>query len=89
MSGIHDSGGPDWIEHDCGDDCIFEPDIKELLHHISRCPLGFYGGNLIRTRGTTDIDVINWLTRLDQLAKAVDTDDEETLEERGPDGWDE
>lgn len=77
MAGIHDSGGPHWIEHDCGDDCTFEPNIKELLLHINRCPLGFYNGNLIRTRATTDVDVINWLTRLDQLAKAEDIDDEE------------
>lgn len=23
VGGVHDSGGPNWIEHDCGDDCAF------------------------------------------------------------------
>ena len=81
MSGIHDSGGPNWIEHDCGDDCAFEPTIKELVLHINRFPLGFYNGNISRTRATTDAHIINRLHRLDQLAKAGDIDEEETLNE--------
>lgn len=25
MAGVHDSGGPDWIEHACGDNCTWKP----------------------------------------------------------------
>ena len=30
MGGVHDPGGPNWIEHSCGDSCSWEPPIKPM-----------------------------------------------------------
>jgi hypothetical protein len=41
--------------------------IEDLLRHISRCPLGWHEGRVIRTRMTTEQDVIDWLQKLEEL----------------------
>jgi hypothetical protein len=38
--------------------------LKDLL---KKCPLGWYENRLIRTRSTTDDDVIKWLKELHDL----------------------
>jgi len=39
MGGIHDPGGPNWVEHECGDDCIFEQVFNELRRQQGFAPL--------------------------------------------------
>ena len=39
-------------------------DLKALVY---KCPLGWYKGKVIRTRATTDADVIMWLHELQEL----------------------
>jgi len=39
MGGIHDSGGPNWVEHECGDDCMFEQAFNELRRQQGLAPL--------------------------------------------------
>ena len=43
-----------------------EPDT-ELRDHVAACPLGWVDGQIVRSRHTTDQDVIEWIAILRAL----------------------
>ncbi len=45
--------------------------VRELLDHIAAIPIGWHDGRPLVARGTGDIEIVEWVQRLDQLAGAV------------------
>jgi hypothetical protein len=42
-------------------------DERRVREHVARCPIGWIDGQLVRTRATTDWDVIKWLAELREM----------------------
>lgn len=42
-----------------------------IAAHIKACPIGWHNGKPITMRWTTDVEVVQWLQRLDELAGDV------------------
>lgn len=42
-------------------------ELAQLKEHVRLCPMGWHEGRIIRTRSTTDADVIKWLHELQEI----------------------
>ena len=45
--------------------------VKVIAKHVGRCPLGWYEGSVVKTRATTEADVILWIHVLKEMTKTA------------------